>query len=201
MIKIERKIPKQSRSQETVESIYQAVARIFDHQGAQGLNTNRIAEVAGVSIGSLYQYFKNKESIFQAMIMTLLESNLKKLEVIIATPRSEPLTLRQMVELIVKEQFDSFMRLGPMAQFLLQYAPKLVPLSHFKQVDERIIQFLKQQQQELGLVLRIADPEVGYFLCSQLLRSTLLMTFSTKESKDYMVIQQELVDMIVRYLQ
>ncbi len=58
-----RKLPKQSRSQLTVEAIVQAAAQVFERHGYAAGTTNRIAERAGVSIGTLYQYFPNKDAI------------------------------------------------------------------------------------------------------------------------------------------
>ncbi len=58
-----KKQPKQARSQEMVETLLQATTRILRREGRESLTTNRIAEVAGVSVGSLYQYFPNKESL------------------------------------------------------------------------------------------------------------------------------------------
>ena len=61
-------MPGQARSQETVDVILEASARILESDGVRGFNTNAIAEKAGVSIGSLYQYFPNKDSIVLALI-------------------------------------------------------------------------------------------------------------------------------------
>jgi AcrR family transcriptional regulator len=63
-----RKAPGQARSQETVVVILEASARILESDGLRGFNTNAIAAKAGVSIGSLYQYFPNKDSIVMALI-------------------------------------------------------------------------------------------------------------------------------------
>lgn len=63
-----RKDPRQDRSKDTVGGILRATARILTRDGYEGATTNRIAEVAGVSIGSLYQYFPNKDSIVAALI-------------------------------------------------------------------------------------------------------------------------------------
>ena len=63
-----RKMPGQTRSQETVGVILEASARILESDGLRGFNTNAIAAKAGVSIGSLYQYFPNKDSIVLALI-------------------------------------------------------------------------------------------------------------------------------------
>src|SRR5580700_8543077 len=63
-----RKAPGQARSQETVAVILEASARILESEGVRGFNTNAIAAKAGVSIGSLYQYFPNKDAIVLALI-------------------------------------------------------------------------------------------------------------------------------------
>ena len=61
-------MPGQARSQETVNIILEASARILESDGFRGFNTNAIATKAGVSIGSLYQYFPNKDAIILALI-------------------------------------------------------------------------------------------------------------------------------------
>ena len=64
---IQRRVPQRSDARATVAVIFEATARILRQDGKRGLNTNRIAEVAGVSIGALYGYFPNKEAILLAM--------------------------------------------------------------------------------------------------------------------------------------
>jgi AcrR family transcriptional regulator len=62
-----RRRPKQNRSRQTVETILDAVIKILKREGFGAITTNHIAEVAGVSIGSLYQYFPDKRAIFIAL--------------------------------------------------------------------------------------------------------------------------------------
>jgi len=69
-----RKSPRQARSQETVAVILEASARILESDGLRGFNTNAIAAKAGVSIGSLYQYFPNKDSIVRTLISSFEET-------------------------------------------------------------------------------------------------------------------------------
>ena len=63
-----RKPPTQSRATETVNAVLEAAARILERYGFEGYTTNAIAERAGVSIGSLYQYFPGKDAITVALI-------------------------------------------------------------------------------------------------------------------------------------
>jgi AcrR family transcriptional regulator len=62
-----RKQPQQARSRATIEAILQAAAHILGERGWEGLTTNDVAELAGVSIGSLYQYFPHKLALVEAV--------------------------------------------------------------------------------------------------------------------------------------
>jgi AcrR family transcriptional regulator len=62
-----RKEPRQARSRVTVEAIVQAGTRILSDSGWAGFTTNRVSELAGVSVGSLYQYFPDKLSLLDAI--------------------------------------------------------------------------------------------------------------------------------------
>jgi AcrR family transcriptional regulator len=62
-----RRRPVQRRSRETVEAVLDGVVRVLERYGVGGVTTNRIAEAAGVSIGSVYQYFPDKLAIFDAL--------------------------------------------------------------------------------------------------------------------------------------
>jgi AcrR family transcriptional regulator len=63
-----RKRPLQARSQQTVDILLEAATRILERDGLAGFTTNAVAERAGVSIGSLYQYFPNKDALAVALI-------------------------------------------------------------------------------------------------------------------------------------
>lgn len=63
-----RKLPAQSRSAATVNAVLEAAARILEQRGFEGYTTNAIAELAGVSIGSLYQYFPTRDAVTVALI-------------------------------------------------------------------------------------------------------------------------------------
>ena len=78
-----RRIPRQHRSRQTVEAVLAAVPLVVKRHGIASITTNRIAEVAGVSIGSLYQYFPDKRSVFSALherhvgdVRNILERNI-----------------------------------------------------------------------------------------------------------------------------
>jgi AcrR family transcriptional regulator len=62
-----RRIPRQRRAEETVSAILEGAAQVLEAGGSAGFTTNRVAERAGVSIGTLYQYFADKGELLRAL--------------------------------------------------------------------------------------------------------------------------------------
>ena len=85
-----RRAPTQRRAHQTVQVVLDAVARVLKRRGALGLTTNRIAEAAGVSIGSLYQYFGDKREILRALRDRHLTEMGQLIERRLVEPRSMP---------------------------------------------------------------------------------------------------------------
>ncbi len=85
-----RKKPRQRRSQQTVDAILQAAARIFAERGLGGGTTNHIAALAGVSVGSLYEYFPNKDAILVAVVERQLEAMIRDVQEHLLSARSGP---------------------------------------------------------------------------------------------------------------
>lgn len=75
-----KKEPKQARSQASVAAMVGACARILEQRGYTGLSTNAIAEVAGVSIGSVYEYFPGKEAVVARLTEALLADTVALLQ-------------------------------------------------------------------------------------------------------------------------
>jgi len=98
-----RKTPSQGRSVETVNVILEATARILEERGLVGYTTNAVAERAGVSIGSLYQYFPGKDALTIALIEQ--ESNVLLTEIGAATAeRVFRTALNRMIRVAVEHQ-------------------------------------------------------------------------------------------------
>lgn len=74
-----RRSPTQSRAAATLKAIREAALRILKQEGHARLTTNRIAEVAGISIGSLYQYYSDKHAIAADICNELLTSELDEI--------------------------------------------------------------------------------------------------------------------------
>ena len=97
-----RRTPKQARATDTIETILEAAARILERDGIAGLTTNRIAERAGISIGTLYGYFPNKQSILLTMGRRLLAQCLTAIHAAIDRSVSGPEAIRAAVHAVLE---------------------------------------------------------------------------------------------------
>jgi AcrR family transcriptional regulator len=93
-----RKVPLQARAQATVTAILQATFQVLGEDGAD-ITTTRVAEVAGVSVGTLYQYFPNREALLHALLAEHLEVAARTVEDA-AGDGSEPLAV--VIERVVR---------------------------------------------------------------------------------------------------
>lgn len=102
-----RRRPVQARSQQTVAAILEAAARIFDRGSA---TTNGIARLAGVSIGSLYEYFPNKDAILESLVDRHVREAVARLERELSrlAPERTPLPegVRRLVEVMLELHAD-----------------------------------------------------------------------------------------------
>jgi len=86
-----RKIPKQSRSVQTVEAILTATAQVLVARGYEGTTTGAVAERAGVSIGTLYQYFPNRESLIETLVRRHVDELLETVDRTLVDAQGQPL--------------------------------------------------------------------------------------------------------------
>lgn len=100
-----RKKPLQARSAATVQAILEAAAHILETDGLAACSTNAVALKAGVSIGSLYQYFPSRDAITKALILKQTAALLEEVEAI-DTRQGGRTALRQLVGVAIAQQLD-----------------------------------------------------------------------------------------------
>jgi AcrR family transcriptional regulator len=99
-----RKRPRQARSRVLFDALVEATQRVLIKEGVEAVTTARVAEVAGVSIGSLYQYFPSRESLIAAVIDHKIEADIRELMPVIEALRHASLdaVIHGLVELAVR---------------------------------------------------------------------------------------------------
>ena len=103
---VARREPSQERARQKVELILEAATRIIDQEGLAGLTTNRIAEVAGISIGTLYQYFKNKQQILGTLGAREMRTVTAKMIATLSKP--DPSDAADQAQVLVRAVFSAF---------------------------------------------------------------------------------------------
>jgi len=101
-----RKLPTQERAQRTIETIFEATAQVMEEDGEPGLTTNKVAKRAGVSIGTLYQYFPTKEAILVALIhrerRRVMDELQRRLESAVHEHRDPYTVLRERIHMLIE---------------------------------------------------------------------------------------------------
>jgi AcrR family transcriptional regulator len=103
-----RKTPVQARSTVTVEAISEATIQVLLSHGTDRLTTTRVAQRAGVSVGTLYQYYPNKQSLLFAVLENHLSNVMARIEAVCESACHKPLAgmIREMVEAFVDAKME-----------------------------------------------------------------------------------------------
>lgn len=101
-----RKQPRQGRAKVTVDAILEATERVLAERGLEATSTTEVAEIAGVSVGTLYQYFPNKQSLVAAVIEARLDRDLAAIDE--ALVRARPLPLREGLQTLARTQMHLY---------------------------------------------------------------------------------------------
>jgi AcrR family transcriptional regulator len=118
-----RKAPVQSRSTATVEAVFEATIQVLLREGVDRLTTTRVAERAGVSVGTLYQYYPNKQSLLHAVLELHLEKVTFALER--ACLENHYRSLQTMITAVVEAFVDAKMERKEASVALYAIASKL----------------------------------------------------------------------------
>jgi AcrR family transcriptional regulator len=116
-----RRKPTQRRARQTVEAILDAVIRILKRRGFEAVTTNRIAEVAGVSIGSLYQYFPDKRAIFAALHRRHIEQIDRRIQTTLVEHAAS--SLDDLIRALVDAMIDAHTADPELHQLLMSEVP------------------------------------------------------------------------------
>lgn len=195
-----RKKPQQARSRQMVDNLIEATARIVADRGLDGTTTPAIAEAAGVSVGSLYQYFDGKDALITALLEKLVGDLARLLDR--QADASASLPLREMVRAAIGLTL-AFMRSNEGLYLELARNWHRLPVDHVADtlqghiLERSRLYFLQHQ-----LDYPIRDLPVRLFIAYNSTLFTLMRLMSEDSGKlDHGLVVDCLVDMITGMLE
>lgn len=135
-----RKPPVQSRSKATVKALLEAAAQVFETSGYAGGTTNRIAEIAGYSIGTLYQYFPSKEALVVALLEQHIEETQRQMREWVGHMVAEQHSLHDAIADYVVGMLDMHVQRPKLQHILLEETP----------LPERVHRLLLEAEHQLA---------------------------------------------------
>ncbi len=158
-----RKNASQERSRATVDALIAATARILVREGFDKASTNRIAEVAGVSVGSLYQYFPSKEALVVAVIERHQQDILQLVRGELAKAANQSLErgVRTFVAMAVKAH-----RIDPkLHRVLAEQIPRVGKLEKVEMFSRQNYALFKAYLETHRPEIRAVDLDLAAFVC------------------------------------
>ena len=157
-----RKRPRQERSRATVDTILAATARVLVKRGFDNLTTNAVADAAGVSIGSLYQYFPNKG----ALVAALIEHHIEDLtgSVLSELTRVARLPVAAAVRAVIELMITVHGREPELHRVLTEEVPRvgrMAKLRELEAISHRMVAGLLAARRD---ELAIQDPDISAFV-------------------------------------
>lgn len=150
-----RKTPVQARATVTVEAISEATIQVLLSQGAERLTTTRVAYRAGVSVGTLYQYFPNKQSLLFAILEDHLEKVTKEVEEACEHARHKPLA--EMIREVVETFVNAKIARADISVALYKVAPDVGGLALVKGATERMRKAIVRMLETAPEIKRLPD--------------------------------------------
>lgn len=197
---VPRKSPKQQRSKETVDVILAATARVLVKEGFDHASTNRIAETAGVSIGSLYQYFPSKEALVAALVERHIDAMSAALEAEMAMVAEAPLAVavRRMVTLMLQAHAIE----PELHRVLNEQVPRVGRLHRVHEVEEHMQTLARAYFERRRGELRAVDLDTAAFIVVKAIEAlTHAATMHRETAPAHELLVDEVTALVVRYLQ
>ena len=194
-----RRRPRQARAQVTVDAIIQGTARVLVEDGYDRASTNRIAEAAGVSIGSLYQYFPSKEALVAALADAHVARMIARLSRALGDDESIDLVhgaRRVAAGLIAAYRIDAKLH-----HVLCQEVPKLGDLANVYAFEAWVAEAGRRHLEALRDELRLADVDRAIFLLAHAVPGVIRAAVQADpEGRDDARLAEELAELALRYL-
>ena len=201
---IPRKKASQDRSRATVDTLIEATARILVKEGFDKASTNRIAEKAGVSVGSLYQYFPGKEALVAAVMERHSQELIQVARGVLAEVATLPMeqAIRKLVTMAIEAH-----RIDPkLHRVLAEQLPRTGKLEHIEAFNRENYTLFRTYLEAHRNEFRAVDLGLAAFVCVtsiEALTHTAVLHHSEMLSNDEATkaLVDEATRLVVRYLQ
>ncbi|HEY4058009.1 MAG TPA: TetR/AcrR family transcriptional regulator [Kofleriaceae bacterium] len=194
-----RKRPRQDRSKATVDAILAATAQVLVSKGFDGLTTNAVAEAAGCSIGSLYQYFPNKEALVAALIEHHLD--IKSAQTVAELHRVATLPVQHAVRAMIVLTMESYRDQPDLKRVLIEQVPRVGRMAKIAALHAGTLQMVTALLRARQREMRIGDPDMAAFILMSAIEAICQRAalFEPARLRDPALID-EATTMVVRYL-
>lgn len=194
-----KKIPKQSRSKAMVEALVEATARVLRREGAEAVTTNRVAAVAGVSVGSLYQYFPGKDALIYAVLERQERAQLQLMARVLTPSADEslPQLVRRVVDALVQFHRDD----PELTRVLLEQRRRLIAIRPLPDLERAFGAVIRGALEARAKELRELPVEIAGFVIQ---RTVDALAFEAVLRRPELLedgrFEDEIVELILRYV-
>jgi len=194
-----RKLPRQARSRVTFDAIVEACARILDESGLDGVTTTAVAERAGVSVGSLYEFFPGRDAI----LATLAERRLRALapEVEAAVETASGLPPATAVRFLIGRLADAVAGERALFRVIVREAPALRDLPATRRAIEVFFELGRAGAARARGRLALPAPAADVWLVGRMVASAVLeIAFADEDEAGRAPLVEELARLTFRML-
>jgi AcrR family transcriptional regulator len=192
-------MPRQARSRALVEAILESTARVLVERGYADTNTNLVAERAGVSIGSLYQYFPNKDSLIAALHERHGTQMCAVIETVLAT--ASPRDLRGHLVLLVHAMLAAHQVEPELHRVLEQEFPLFDVPRNQNLVDQSVFRSVRQLLENHRREVAPRDLDLATWMAMKTVEALVhAAVISPPPGHSMPAVEQAIVDMLAGYI-
>jgi AcrR family transcriptional regulator len=183
----------------TVDAILEATIRVLEQEGADAATTSRVAEVAGVSVGTLYQYFANRDAILHALQDRELERASQLMSGLLG--KSERVSEQAIARAVVEALLKSYRAAPALHRVLAVEGLRVTPHDRVLAFDARVVGTIRAFLSLPGMRVRRTNLDAAAFVIYQAVRAAMLAyLLEDPAGLDDASLVDELTDLILRYL-
>lgn len=196
-----KKIPQQARAKATFDAIVEAGTQLLATEGYEAVTTNRVAELAGVSIGSLYEYFPNKQSIIAGGLARVMHGITAEVSQSLREAVALDDQPRAGIDYWMRAMTSALEQRGELLRVALREVPFLWDIPEVRDLSDTLQHIAQEGRRKSQRVVHFDDPEASTYLLMTMVWSAILQTVLYRPahlSRERLT--QTLVEMVLKLL-